>query len=77
MNQSAAVSRKELLERGRAACDARAWSEAHECLVQAHRAGRLEAADLDRLAVAAHLVGRDRDADEYAAQQLPRLAGQR
>ncbi|HYI58590.1 MAG TPA: LuxR C-terminal-related transcriptional regulator [Microlunatus sp.] len=70
MNQSAADSREDLLERGRAAYDARVWSEAYECLAQGHRTGRLAAADLDRLAVAAHLVGRDSDADEYAAHSF-------
>lgn len=63
MNRADQVS-----ERGRAAYDRRVWSEAFVCLSQAHRADRLEPADLDRLAVAAYLTGRDDDADEYAAQ---------
>ena len=69
MNVSAA-GRHELCERGRAAFDGRLWSEAHACLAQADRAGRLDAADLDRLAVAAQLVGRDNEADEYAAHSF-------
>lgn len=64
-------------ERGRAAYDRRVWSEAFTCLAQAHRAGRLEPADLDRLAVAAYLTGRDDDADEYAAQAYRAWARER
>ncbi len=69
MNLSAA-SRDELCERGRTAVAGRVWSEAYACLAQAHRSGCLDAADLDRLAVAAYLVGCDREADEYAAQSF-------
>ncbi len=61
-------SADQVSERGRAAYDRRVWSEAFACLTQAHRAGRLEPPDLDRLAVAAYLTGRDDEADEYAAQ---------
>ena len=61
-------SADQVSERGRAAYDRRVWSEAFACLAQAHRADRLGPADLDRLAVAAYLTGRDDDADEYAAQ---------
>jgi tetratricopeptide (TPR) repeat protein len=61
-------SADQVTEQGRAAYDRRAWSEAFACLTQAHRAGRLAPADLDRLAVAAYLTGRDDAADEYAAQ---------
>lgn len=47
------------LQRGRAAYERQAWSEAYEALVDADRAMPLEAFDLDRLATAAHLVGLD------------------
>lgn len=47
------------LERGRAAYDRQAWSEAYTALAEADHAGPLAAADLDRLATAAHLIGLD------------------
>jgi DNA-binding CsgD family transcriptional regulator len=40
------------------------WSEAFAELLTAHRAGQLGVADLERLAVAAYMVGRDRECDE-------------
>ena len=65
------------------------WSTAFACLSEADRASPLDAPDLDLLADAAHFVGRDvgrdADADEYAArsfrawvkQQQPRRAARR
>jgi hypothetical protein len=50
--------------RGREAFERRAWSEAYAHLRDADDGSRLDPADLERLAVAAHLVGRDEDADE-------------
>lgn len=44
------------VEAGRAAYDERAWAEAHRLLADA-----VEPEDLERLAVAAHLIGRDED----------------
>lgn len=64
----ATVSSVELREQGRAAYRRRVWSEAFACLHEADRTSTLEAADLDLLAVAARLTGRDAAADEYAAR---------
>jgi DNA-binding CsgD family transcriptional regulator len=64
------MSADELREQGRAAHDRRVWSEAFGCLAEADRAAPLAAQDLDLLADAAHLVGRDADADEYAARSF-------
>jgi DNA-binding CsgD family transcriptional regulator len=52
------------LERGREGCEQRAWAAAYEALSRADRACALGPGDLERLAVAAYLVGRD---DEYLA----------
>lgn len=64
----ATVSSIELLERGRAAYRERVWSDAFACLSEADRTSSLEAADLDLLAVAARLNGRDVAADDVAAR---------
>jgi hypothetical protein len=53
------LSRTDALERARAAYDARAWGDAHTRLSAADRETPLEPADLERLAVAARLIGRD------------------
>src|SRR5262245_50625576 len=47
------------LARGRAAFDRQAWSEAHAQLADADRHAPLDPEDLDRLAMAAYLVGDD------------------
>ncbi len=49
------------LDRGRAAYDLWAWSDAYSALTEADRAEPLARADLERLAVAAHLLGRDNE----------------
>jgi DNA-binding CsgD family transcriptional regulator len=49
------------LERGRESYAGRAWEEAHESLTRADRASRLEADDLELLATAAYMLGRDDD----------------
>ena len=49
------------LARGRAAYDARAWRDAWQWLSQADRAEPLAADDIERLANAAYLTGRDDD----------------
>lgn len=51
------------LERGRRAYREREWSAAHEALARADAATPLRVEDLERLAVAAYLTGRD---DEHA-----------
>ena len=53
------MSAEKLCEQGRAAYHRRVWSEAFACLSDADRASPLDAPDLDLLADAAHLVGRD------------------
>lgn len=50
------------LGEGREAFEQRAWRRAHEALSSAHRAGRLGADDLWRLALASYLIGRE---DEF------------
>jgi DNA-binding NarL/FixJ family response regulator len=52
-------------ERARGSFELRMWGDAFADLSAAHREGRLEAEDLERLAVAAYMVGRD-DACEEA-----------
>jgi DNA-binding CsgD family transcriptional regulator len=64
----ATVSSTVLLERGRVACRRRVWSDAVACLTAADRASPLVAGDLDLLAVAMRLTGRDADADDCAAR---------
>jgi DNA-binding CsgD family transcriptional regulator len=49
----------ESIERGRAACAEHAWDDAYQFLSDADGACSLEAADLERLGVAAYLTGRD------------------
>jgi hypothetical protein len=52
------VTRAVLLARGHGAFDRRAWAEAFDQLSAADRKTPLDADDLERLAVAAHLTGR-------------------
>lgn len=52
------------LERGRHAYNLRAWSDAYEALAAVDRSESLAAADLDLLATAAYMLGRE---DEYFA----------
>jgi DNA-binding CsgD family transcriptional regulator len=47
------------LQHGRECYERRAWGEAYASLSHADRATALEAADLERLAISAYLVGRD------------------
>ena len=49
------------LERGREAYGRRAWTDAFAQLSAADRESALEAEDLERLATAAYLIGRDDD----------------
>ncbi len=53
------------LELGRAAYGRQAWGEAFAQLSSADRSSSPEPADLDLLAVAADLIGRDEDCDEF------------
>ena len=57
----------DVLQRGRASYARHAWGDAHAALLAADRAAPLVLEDLERLAMAAHLVGRDADsADAWA-----------
>ena len=56
------------LDRGRASFERRAWADAFGQLSAADRVVPLAPEDLERLAVAAHLVGRDPDCDEALAR---------
>lgn len=49
----------DIVKRGRAAFGGRAWGEAYKYLSAAHEEGRLEMADLEHLATAAYLVGKE------------------
>ena len=56
------------LGRGRGAFDRHAWADAYAELSAADHEVRLEVADLERLAMAAYLVGRDDDGDDVGAR---------
>src|SRR3984893_1472097 len=47
------------LDQGRAAFERQVWGNAYQQLAAADREAALEPEDLERLAIAAHLVGRD------------------
>ncbi len=49
------------VERGRASYERRAWLDVHAMLSAADEAGQLDAADLELLATAAYMLGRDDD----------------
>jgi DNA-binding CsgD family transcriptional regulator len=67
------------LERGRRAYDRRAWKDAHELLTLADREKSLCGTDLERLATAAFLIGREREFDRALerAHRAYRDAGDR
>src|SRR5574339_780462 len=56
------------LRRGREAFEQRAWAESYRLLHAADRDAPLDAEDLERLAIAAHLVGRDDDCEACTAR---------
>ena len=56
------------LEEGRKAFAAQAWAEAYAQLSAADHASRLEPEDLERLATAAYLTGRDDESDDLWAR---------
>jgi len=53
------------LERGRESFDRKAWAESYRLLQAAEREDPLEPEDLERLATAAYLTGRDEDSETY------------
>jgi hypothetical protein len=56
------------LDRGRESFERRAWADAFEELAAADRETSLAPEDLERLAMAAYLVGRDADRDEVLSR---------
>ncbi len=53
---------------GRKAFEQRAWSDSHRLLAAADRAGVLEPEDLERVATAAYLLGRDDESEAFRAR---------
>src|SRR4026209_1594206 len=56
------------LRRGRTSFEQRAWAESYRLLQPADREAPLDAEDLERLAIAAYLVGRDDDCEAFTAR---------
>jgi DNA-binding CsgD family transcriptional regulator len=56
------------LDRGRASFERQAWADAYAQLIEADRKAALEPEDLERLAIAAHLVGRDAESTDVWAR---------
>ena len=56
------------LRRGRTSFEQRAWAESYRLLQAADREAPLDAEDLERLAIAAYLVGRDDDCEAFTAR---------
>src|SRR6187551_1061586 len=56
------------LQRGRKSFEQRAWAESYRLLQAADGDAPLDAEDLERLAIAAHLVGRDDDCETVTAR---------
>jgi DNA-binding CsgD family transcriptional regulator/tetratricopeptide (TPR) repeat protein len=67
------------VDRGRRAYDRREWNDAHALLSQADRETALRPADLERLAIAAFLIGREKEFDRALerAHRAYRDAGDR
>jgi DNA-binding CsgD family transcriptional regulator/tetratricopeptide (TPR) repeat protein len=64
------------LEQGRHAFQQQRWREAYAQLSDADRQASLEAEDLERLAMSAHLLGRDTDSAELLARAHQAFLGQ-
>ena len=62
------VTAADTLQRGRDAFERQAWADAHALLSAADREAPLEPPDLERLATAAILVGRDADSTDVLAR---------
>jgi DNA-binding NarL/FixJ family response regulator len=58
------MTSSEALDRGRESFARRAWGDSYACLSAADRETPLEGEDLERLAYAAHLTGRDVDSED-------------
>jgi hypothetical protein len=62
------MTRADALDRGRETFGRQAWGDAYAPLSAADREAALEPDDLERLAKAAHLVGRDVDSGDVWAR---------
>ena len=62
------MAEAQALERGRESFDRKAWAESYRLLQTAERQGPLEPEDLERLATAAYLTGRDQENEAYRTQ---------
>ncbi len=62
------MTRDDLLERGRRSFERRAWGDAYAQLSAADGSAALDVTDLERLAVAAYLLGRDDDSTDLWAR---------
>jgi DNA-binding NarL/FixJ family response regulator len=58
----------DLISRGRTAFERRAWTEAYHALLEADRDGSLVLEDLERVGLAAHLIGLDDAAVEFSGR---------
>ena len=56
------------LRRGRKSFEQRAWSDSHRLLTAADREAPLEPEDLERVATAAYLMGRDDESEAFRAR---------
>ena len=61
------------LRRGRKSFEQRAWAESYRLLGAADREAPLDAEDLERLAIAAYLVGHDDDCEAFTARAHQRF----
>ncbi len=61
------------LDRGRASFGRQAWRDAYAQLMAADREAALEPEDLERLAIASHLVGRDAEAPTSGRGRITRF----
>src|ERR1700687_1923030 len=59
------------LDQGRAAFERQIWGNAYQQLTAADREAALEPEDLERFAIAAHLVGRDAESTDAWARAHP------
>jgi hypothetical protein len=64
------MTRSEALDQGRESLRRRAWSAAFEQLSAADREAPLGAEDLERLALAAHLTGREAERVDLLARAI-------
>jgi hypothetical protein len=62
------MTASEAVARGRESFERQQWRAAYDQLSAADRAERLEPEDLERLATAAHLLGRDADTADLLAR---------